>query len=152
MGVLYKQTGQAEDAERHFLTAHRLNKSSAEPLVNLAGLYVETKRFDLAIRIGEQAVKADSTSAAAFFNLGIALFNSAKFDRSETMLKKALDLAPQKPQTRLMLANVYIKLGRHESLLAELSSYLKENPQGQERAAVERMRMDLLKKLGRSEP
>jgi tetratricopeptide (TPR) repeat protein len=134
-----------DDAEREFLEARRLNNSSADPLIQLSGLYVDRNQPELAVKVGEEAVKKDSRSAAAFFNLGLAFYRLAQLDSAENVLKKALALAPSAGQIRVLLANVYLKRRDWTNLRAQLDSYLVENPNGSERAAVEKMREQLPK-------
>jgi len=144
LGVAYKDGGRKDDAEKEFLKAHELNKSDAEPLINLTGIYIDANQPDRAIETGEQAVKANSHSAPAFFSLGIALYKFAMLDRAEAALKKALELAPKMFQARLMLANVYLKEQRYDNLMDQLDRYLAENPNGEQRPAVEQMRQSLM--------
>lgn len=144
LGLLYQESGRMDEAEREFLRAHDLNRSSADPLVNLTSLYIDENEPERAVTVGEQAVKTNSRSADAFFNLGIALYKTSMLDRAEAALKKALELAPKMFQVRLMLANVYMKLRRYDNLMEQLDSYLAENPKGLHRAQVEQMRQQLL--------
>src|SRR5207248_2822950 len=137
LGLAYKDAGRKDDAEKEFLKARDLNRSDAEPLINLTGLYIDENQPARAVETGEQAVKANSRSAPAFFSLGIALYKFAMLDRAEAALKKALDLAPKMFQARLMLANVYLKEQRYDNLMDQLDHYLAENPNGEQRRAVE---------------
>jgi tetratricopeptide (TPR) repeat protein len=145
LGIAYQDAGRMDDAENEFLRAHYLNESSADPLVNLTSLYLDENKPDLAVTTGEEAVKTNSRSASAFFNLGLALYKLARLDKAEAALKKALELAPKMAQVRLMLANVYLKLRHYDNLMDQLDSYLKENPKGEQRKEVEEMRQTLLK-------
>lgn len=144
LGIAYKHARRVEDAEREFLRAHELNQSNADPLVNLTSLYIDENKPDRAVTTAEEAVKANSRSAPAFFNLGMALYKMAKLDRAEAALKKALELAPRMSTVRLMLANVYLKLRNRDKLMEQLDSYLAENPQGDQRQAVQEMRQQVL--------
>jgi Tfp pilus assembly protein PilF len=144
LGMLYREAGRNDDAEKEFLKAHDLNQSDAEPLINLTGLYLDKNDPGRAVETGEQAVKANSRSAFAFFSLGTALYKFAMLDRAEAALKKALELAPKMFQARLMLANVYLKQERYDNLMDQLDRYLAENPTGEQRAAVEQMRRTLI--------
>jgi tetratricopeptide (TPR) repeat protein len=144
LGSLYREAGRNEDAEKEFLKAHDLNQSDADPLINLTGLYLDENKPGRAVETGEQAVKANSRSASAFFSLGTALYKFAMLDRAEAALKKALELAPKMFQARLMLANVYLKQQRYDNLMDQLDRYLAENPNGEQRPAVEQMRRTLL--------
>jgi tetratricopeptide (TPR) repeat protein len=144
LGLAYKEAGRFTDAERSFMQAHELNQSSADPLVNLTSLYLEENKPDRAIEAGEQAIKKNSRSASAFFNLGLALYKMAMLDRAENALKKALELAPKMAAVRLMLANVYLKARKRDKLMEQLDSYLAENPKGDRRHDVEQMRERVL--------
>jgi tetratricopeptide (TPR) repeat protein len=144
LGTLYREAGRNDDAEKEFLKAHELNQTNAEPLINLTGLYLDQNDPGRAVDTGEQAVKANSRSAPAFFSLGTALYKFAMLDRAEAALKKALELAPKMFQARLMLANVYLKQQRYDSLMDQLDRYLAENPTGEQRPAVEQMRRTLM--------
>src|SRR6185369_17040079 len=112
--------------------------------LNLTTLYLAENEPDRAVTTGEQAVKTNSSSASAFFSLGIALYRAAQLDRAETAFKRALDLAPKMGNIRLMLANVYLKLRRYDKTLDQLNSYIAENPKGQQTQAAVHMRDQLL--------
>jgi Flp pilus assembly protein TadD len=144
LGLAYQESGRLEDAEREFWTAHRLNEKNVEPLVNLTALYLNENHADDAVKTGEQAVKANSTSASAFFSLGVALFKAAQLDRAETALKRALDLAPRVGDIRLMLANVYLKLNLFDNTVDQLNRYIKENPDGKRLKEAVALRDQLL--------
>jgi Tfp pilus assembly protein PilF len=145
LGVAYREAGRTEDAEREFLAAHEVNRTSVEPLLNLTTLYLDENKPERAVSSGEEAVKTNSRSAPAFFNLGMALYKAAMLDRAETALRKALELAPKMASVRLMLANVYLKLHRYDNVLEQLNSYVAENPHGEQLQAVNQMRDQILK-------
>ena len=130
LGVAYRVAGRMDDAEREFMRANEINAKGLEPLLNLTALYIDRKDHDKAVKFGEQAVQADSRSALAFFNLGIALYHVSQLEQSETALKRAVDLAPKMGEVRLMLANVYLKLNQYDNTLEQLNIYIAENPKG----------------------
>jgi len=144
LGLVYRRAGRADEAETEFLRAHYLNASSADPLVNLTSLYINENKLDLAVSAGEQATKADARSAPALYNLGIALYKTGKLEKAEAVLNKALTLTPKVAEVRLMLANIYLKLHKYDSLMEQLVEYLRDNPRGEERKHVEEMRQALL--------
>ncbi len=144
LGMAYRNAGRTDDAEREFLKAHELNSTGVEPLLNLTNLYLDENQPDRAVNAGEEAIKANSHSAPAFFDLGIALYKTARFDRAEAALRRALELAPKMAAVRLMLANVYLKLRRYDNTLEQLNAYISENPHGAQLAAAEQMREQLL--------
>ena len=144
LGIAYRETGRADDAEREFMKAHELNSTGVEPLLNLTKLYLDEDDTDRAVQTGEQAVKANSHSAPAFLTFGIALYKAAQLDRAEAALRRALDLAPKMGSVRLMLANVYLKLRKYDNTLEQLNHYIAENPKGQQIQEAVQMRDQLL--------
>jgi Flp pilus assembly protein TadD len=144
LGIAYRDTGRRDDAEREFLRAHELNSTAVEPLLNLTALYIDENDAQRAVSTGEQAIKANSHSAPAFFSLGVALYKAAQLDRAETALKRALDLAPKMANVHLALANVYLKLQRYDNTMEQLNTYIAENPKGQLLDEAIKMRDQLL--------
>jgi Tfp pilus assembly protein PilF len=145
LGVLYKEAGRVDDAETEFIRAHELNRTNIEPLLNLTTLYIDENKPERAVNTSQEAVTANSRSAPAFLNLGIALYKAAMLDKAEVALKHALELAPKMAAVRLMLANVYIKLRQYDNVMEQLNTYIAENPHGEQLPAVTQMRDQLLK-------
>jgi tetratricopeptide (TPR) repeat protein len=144
LGIAYRDAGRTDDAEREFLKAHELNSTGIGPLLNLTSLYLAENKPDRAVKTGEEAVKANSHSAPAFFNLGVALYKAAMPDKAEVALKRALELAPRMANVRLMLANVYLKLHRYDKTMEQLDNYIAENPHGDHLTEVQQMRDQLM--------
>ena len=140
LGLAYKKAGRTDDAERELLKAHELNPSSVNPLVFLCSLYIDENKLDRAVAAGAKAVKLDSHSAPALLSLGVALHRAAEFDLAEIALTRALDLSSQKPQIRLMLVDINVKLRRYDRALIQLDTYISENPKHGQRQAIEEMR------------
>jgi tetratricopeptide (TPR) repeat protein len=145
LGVLYSMMNRPEDAEKHLVQAHELNRNSTEPLINLASLYLDQDKPDRAEEVSQEAVRNDSKSGPALFNLGIALYKLARLDKAEDALMKALQVAPKMFQVHLALANVYMKLRQYDRMVAQLNSYLDQNPNGPEREQVEKLRDQAIK-------
>jgi Flp pilus assembly protein TadD len=144
LGILHRDADRFNDAEAAFLRAAELNQSSVEPLVHLSGLYIEENLPERAVEVSEEAVKRDSRSAAALFNLGLALYKMSSMERAEDVLKKAFSLAPEISQVRLVLANIYLGQARYDSVMEQLNNYLAENPDSAQRVEVEEMRQKLI--------
>jgi tetratricopeptide (TPR) repeat protein len=144
LGILYKRAGRVDDAETEFIKAHELNRTNIEPLLNLTSLYIDENKPERAVNASEEAVKANSRSAPAFLNLGIALYKAAQLDKAEAALKRALELAPKMATVRLMLANVYLKLHQYDNVMEQLNTYIAENPHGEQLQAATQMRDQLL--------
>jgi Flp pilus assembly protein TadD len=152
IGIAYRELGKMDEAEVEFLRAHELNATNVDPLLNLTSLYLEENQADRAVVTGQQAVKANSRSAPAFFSLGVALYKAAQLDNAEAALKRALDLAPKMANVRLMLANVYLKLRRYDKSLEQVTAYIAENPKGQQLQAASQLRDQLLQQQATERP
>lgn len=152
LGIAYRDAGRIDDAEIEFIKAHELNSTGVDPLLNLTTIYLDEGKPERAVTASEEAVKANSRSAPAFFSLGIALYKAAMPDRAEAALKRALELAPKMANIRLMLANVYLKLRRYDSTLDQLDHYIAENPKGEQIQAAQQMRGQLLKAKEAGQP
>jgi tetratricopeptide (TPR) repeat protein len=152
LGLAYLESGRVADAERAFLKAHELNSRGVEPLLNLVHLYLEQNDPEQAVGIGEQAVRANSRSAPAYFGLGVALYKSGELNRAEAALKRALDLSPGMGKIRLMLANVYVKTQRYDDTLVQLETYIAENPKGEQLEDARSMRDRLLEAKEAQQP
>jgi hypothetical protein len=55
-------------------------------------------------------------------------------------------------KVRLMLANVYLKLHDYDNTLQQLTSYIAENPQGEQFQAAVALRDQLLREAGSAQP
>jgi Flp pilus assembly protein TadD len=144
LGLVYRDLGRMSDAEAEFMRAHQINRYSPEPLVNLSALYLDQNDPKRAAEVSQEAVETNSRSVPALFNLGMALYRMSRLDKAEETFERILDIAPKMAQVRLALANVYLKLGKYDSLLEQLNAYLKDNPKGQEREQVERLKQQVL--------
>ena len=151
LGILYQSLKRYPDAEKEFRRSHELNAKTERPLVNLGSLYIEQsnlqksdeaasgKLLDQALDALEEAVKLNPRSAVGYFLLGQANYKSEFLEEAETAFKKAHDLDPQMSvASRLMLANVYVKLQKWEDVIENLDAYLKENPKAADRPASRR--------------
>ena len=76
---------------------------------------------DEAISLGQRAVENDPLSAEAYFFLGMIFWIAARPIDSEAVLRKALELAPQRAVTRTWLAIALLDQGRAEEAQAELA-------------------------------
>ena len=78
---------------------------------------------------------------------GIALYRTGKLAEAEESLLRTHELDPNEPRARLMLVNVYVRAGNPAGVLEQVEAYLKENPKGEQRAIVKRIRTRILHHL-----
>ena len=145
LALLYHGNNWFEEAEEEYLVALSLSRGHPQPLINLGDLYLTQGRNREAIGILRDAIRITPPPLAAFKNLGIALFRTNQLEEAERMLLRARDLDPENSSTRLMLANVYLRMGEAERLLEQLDAYLQEHPDGDGREWAARLRAELLK-------
>ena len=79
-------------------------------------------RLDESIAEGKRAVELNPASASDNTGLGYFYFAARRYDDSATWLKKAIDLAPDYPFPRAVLAANYALSGQSEQVLAECAN------------------------------
>ena len=149
LGTLYQKTNRYSEAEAEYRRARELNPRAADPLVNLGSLFIDEanarasegeeavgKILDKALDILEESLKL-KRSAMAYYFLGTAYYKSKFYEESEANLKRALEMDPHMPSTRLMLANLYMKQQKWPTALEHLDAYLTENPKALDRAQIQ---------------
>lgn len=160
LGVIYQKFNRYRDAEQAYRRARELNPRAQQPLVNLGSLFIQEsdsrksdgkevvgKLLDDAMDVLEPVIKTNPRSAIAYYYLGAANYKSAFYEEAEMYLKKAHDLDPAMGPVRLMLANVYMKQMKWDTVLQHLNAYLHENPKAEDRAMIEDMRSKIIKGL-----
>jgi Tfp pilus assembly protein PilF len=140
LGNAYLALGRLSDAELEFLEASRLNKSSTEPLLHLAGLHILRNELDRAAASSLEAIKKDARSAGAFFYLGLSLYCASQFESAENAFRRAMGLHAERPESRLLLINVYIQRRDRRRLQDEVDAYMKEAATAKQKALVKSVR------------
>jgi tetratricopeptide (TPR) repeat protein len=157
LGVQYMELARLPEAEAAFERARAINPSGAAPLINLGSLYLregdahtdqgrgEDARasFEKARAIMERAVQLNSQSAVAAYFLGTALYKTAAYAEAEAALRRSLEMDPSAHEPRLILANVYVRLGHLDLALQAANEYLEKSPGGPLRSAAERLRAQI---------
>ena len=159
LGAQYLRLQRYREAEVAFERARDLNPGAAEPLVNLGTLYYQqgeiqadagkaeeaTDHFGKAVGFLEDAIRQNPLSASAHNTLGAALYKTASYERSESVLLRALELDSNLSEVQLMLVNVYAKQNRFDKALEQANLYLQKNPKGPQRPALEKIKEQLEK-------
>jgi tetratricopeptide (TPR) repeat protein len=99
LGILYREKGWYNDAEREFLTALKLDKNHIESRINIAVLYTRTNKLIESERQLQLAWKADSKNAAVAKNL---LF----------LYRYHLEI----PESAIVWSNRYLNMGPHNDI------------------------------------
>jgi Flp pilus assembly protein TadD len=151
LGVQYLMLGRVVEAEAAFRHARELSPNSAKPLLNLGTLYIQVgdrlsqsgdvdaalARYREAVAVLDEAIIKDPLTPETSYYSGVALYKTGEYDASEAVLYRALDLDPQYHQARLVLVNVYTRLGLLSDALAQADRFIELNPTSPQRAALE---------------
>jgi len=108
---------------------------------------LEERNTSKAIRRLREALSIAPNFIEAAFYLASALYEIDRFQEAEETLTRALAIVPKQPQLRLMLANVLVKEAKYEDALAEIDSYLEENPDAPDRSSAQTTRLQLIQAI-----
>ena len=114
------QLGRAEEALKVLREAQKVDASNSTLQNNLGYLLLE-KGGDLqeASELIGAAVKQDPQNGSVMDSWGWVLFKQGKFAESEKALRKAAELNPFSPETRMHLGEVLLKLNRPEETVEQ---------------------------------
>jgi tetratricopeptide (TPR) repeat protein len=97
--------------------------------LHLSGiLNFQRRRMVEALHFLSLALKANSSSADAMSNLGLALHVTGRFDEAVASFRSALCLAPDHPEILYNLSNACLELGRLDEALASYDAVLAHAP------------------------
>jgi tetratricopeptide (TPR) repeat protein len=113
-GVVYAAYHRPKDAEQHWLRAAALHRKQRKCREALVDLYRRSGRLPEALAVGEQLRQIVPTNAHYQLNAGALLMQLRRFDEAETALRKAVELAPDRPPGYRALAQLL--LNRNQKL------------------------------------
>jgi tetratricopeptide (TPR) repeat protein len=92
--------------------------------------YVNLDRPKEALKELNEALALDRRDFRSYLYLGMALINMGKLDEAEKFLKEAYSIGgPIQARTaHLYLASIYSTRKEYQKAIAELETYLRENP------------------------
>jgi hypothetical protein len=131
MAVAYLDLGDqasAEDALKKSIDVSQQRYSDA--YFALAGLYVEKNRFADAEPIARKGAELDDASWKGHYELACALFGLNRMAEAEVEAKIAAERDPSDGDTRLLLANIHIRLHNYPAVLKDVDTFLNIDPNG----------------------
>lgn len=93
-GLRALQRGDNLSAAHEYNTAFKLDPQCYEAIANLALIYLNTDRIQMAIVAANRAVRINPTSAEGWNNLGYILGAAGRFKEAEFALKKSVAISP----------------------------------------------------------
>jgi serine/threonine protein kinase/cytochrome c-type biogenesis protein CcmH/NrfG len=107
------------DSEASVRRALNLAPGNLLALTVAGWLMRATGRLEDAIVYCQGAVEQDPLSSSAHHDLGVSYYNAGHLAEAESALRKTLELAPKREETRSNLAMVLLQLGRPDDALRE---------------------------------
>jgi cytochrome c-type biogenesis protein CcmH/NrfG len=126
--IKLNQNDQAEQALRKSVDVSHEQYSDGYAL--LAALYTSEKRFSDAEPPARKAVGIDAKSWHAQSELAQVLLGLGRPEEAEEPAKAAVEIQPDNPSLRLLLADVHVRTKNETALLEDLNAYLKIAPNG----------------------
>lgn len=139
LAVYYYQWGDKKKSVELFQQALAIHEEAAGTHSNLARVYLDLSRPDLALRHLRRAVELDPSSATHQYYLGRAYILLGQLALSVEPLSRALELDPPVEHARFLLAHVFYELGQKGEAVRELEAYVATDPRDR-KALEERLR------------
>lgn len=132
MGMAYIRLNDPANAERMLRKSIEVSHDQyVEAFTLLADFFSNSKRFEDAEPPARKGVELDSESWQANSELARALVGLNRSAEAEKNAQKAVKLAPENPQLRLLLANIHMNVQNYPALVEDLNDYLKLAPKGE---------------------
>jgi tetratricopeptide (TPR) repeat protein len=139
LAQLYEHTGQADYAEKEYLTAINLSPLNQTAHVGLGEFYFDRGRLQEAEEQFRESLRAART-LRGYWGLGLVCWREGRYTEAERAFHEAEALDPSSGRAHIMMGLLYTDTKRNREALRELQTGLKSdptNPQG----------LDALKKL-----
>jgi Flp pilus assembly protein TadD len=146
LGVVYAWRGDQVRERESLETAIRLNDHFALAYLNLGRLNVASGDFPAAETVLDKASTFDPTDPMALILLSWAEFQQGHFDEAIATCRKAHLLGKAHAFAHRVAARAFEQQRNRAGAVAELESYLREQPAGPPAEAA-RKELDLVKKL-----
>jgi Tfp pilus assembly protein PilF len=149
LGLVYIDTEKDQLAIEPLTKSLEINPRSALSHLGLGMGYVNLDQPKKAIKQLNEALALDRRDFRIHLYLGMALINTGKLDEAERSLKEAYSIGgPNQARTaHLYLASIYSTRKEYQKAIAELETYLRENPKAQNaskiREAITKMKAKL---------
>lgn len=142
LGVAYFYKENYDSAFFSWNRAIVLDPSNYDTKGNMAAVQIRRGKYDEAIRLLTEALRADNRNPKILSNLGWAYFNQGNYQKALDYLSLALQVAPQQSirgeinemnaeqpsEIYIRLGNLYLKNGRREEAVAGFENACKLNP------------------------
>ena len=122
------EQGKLDEAAREYEHVLQGNPTRIEALYGLGLIERMREKWDSATRYFQKIIEIEAHFSPAYTNLGGIAYAGKNFDEAYKWLAKALASNPFDLETRHLLTEVLIELGRFEEAIQLIMDTLKENP------------------------
>ena len=152
MGVADIQLGRKEEAERALQTAIDLSAGHYPPAQYAMGvLFYQRREFADAERIIRRGLELDGASWTGHYYLAVAVYSQNRLEEAEKSAHEAILRRPDFPLSYLLLAKIHLRKRDYGTLLDDLNTYLKLEPNGPMSGQARQMREAAREALSKSE-
>jgi tetratricopeptide (TPR) repeat protein len=149
LGLVYIDTEKDQQAINPLTKSLEINPRSPQSHLGLGMAYVNLSRPKEAIKELNEALALDRREFRSHLYLGMALIDVGKLDEAEKSLKEAYSIGgPIQARTaHLHLASIYSTRKEYRKAIAELETYLRENPKAPNASQIQEAIMKMKAKL-----
>jgi tetratricopeptide (TPR) repeat protein len=144
LGSLYLGKGDTQAAATEFERVIATNQSDASGYLNMANLYLLTKRYDNCEQMVKEGLRRQPNSAFGKFVEGALFARTSRPADAEHALRQALQFDPQLSKVHLELVNLYLHQKRKSDAESELQVFLQTFPKdplaGQAKEVLKRLK------------
>ena len=120
--------------------------------IALGAIFNDQQKFADAEAYLHHAVELQSNSWMAQFQLGRALLGLNRLEEAEKCANQAKTLKPDHAAIYSLLANIHSKMHNQQALVADLTEYIKIDPNSPAGIKAKQWREDVQRSLGESQP
>jgi tetratricopeptide (TPR) repeat protein len=151
-GIAYLSLGETPAAESALRNSVDLSHGKyPEALILLSGILNDSRRYEEAEKLSQQALQETAPSWRAQFELARAQYGLKQMDGAEKNAVQARDLNPEDPAVYILLANIHIGKHFYPVAVNDLAEFLKLAPAAPEADAARAKQEQLQTILKREE-
>lgn len=139
LGVVHRQLGRLDEAERAYLEGYRLDPEDATPLSNLASLYAAQGKERKAARFERRVEKHRRRNPYFHYRLSLQASAAGRSEEAITHMERAVRRSPEDPLLRSRLAELYHAGGRRRQAERSLELALAHTSDPEARQRLERL-------------
>jgi tetratricopeptide (TPR) repeat protein len=138
------KAGRTDELEAALLEIIEVDPGYLQAYFRLSTLYNEAGRSDDALAVLDRIPGGDESTAVAIYNVAVKLYNADDLAGAEAAARKAIEVDPELPAVRRLLARVYLAQGNDAAAIPEIEKFLELAPDDPE-ADDERQLLEALK-------